>query len=561
MRGTFRGIRGICGLDGRLTPTAGHSSRRRRPVYNDVVVNARINPTGNPVWVCKVIAHANEVNLVFSSPTFLFLFLPLTLLVYHVIPERSRIRNWWLLAASIGFYFWGAGSAILAIVFVGVSSFVGAYVGWRVAQRRAQAPTVAQADQNSGVRTRAGTRIPTMVILLVVAAPLIAFKYLPQISTYHLPILGPVLDQLAAAHWVMPLGISFFTFHAISFVVDSARTGAPLTKSFSSYLLYLFVFPHQIAGPIVRYSEIGRQIEAVRVISARQLGYGVTRFTWGLAKKVLIADACGRVADSFFNHLDQTAQLSAPGAWIGVLAYTLQIYFDFSGYSDMAIGLALMFGFTFPENFRAPYTASSVTDFWRRWHITLTKWFRDYVYIPLGGNRKGVWVEYGALLLVFFLTSLWHGALIGFLVWGALHSGALLFERVTGLRNVKRFVLIRRAITFAFVLVSWVPFRVTTGHNSLLAWRTMFTGTWDFISPHIVLALTPTAIIALAVGSVVAFMPSKKTGFQTVFGGEGAAALFTFRWKCAWVLAPIMLFVTLAIVLWSDFSPFLYFQF
>jgi alginate O-acetyltransferase complex protein AlgI len=492
------------------------------------------------------------VFVVFSSPTFLFIFLPVTLLVYHAIPVRSRARNAWLLAASVLFYLWGAGSAILALLFVAISSFGGAYIAWLLVRR-------ARPHFRDGEARKIS--IPSMVTLLIIITPLIAFKYVPQIATLPIPHLSSGLTTLGAQSWALPLGISFFTFHALSFVIDSARAGGPLTKSFPSYLLYLFVFPHQIAGPIVRYSEMGAQISAVRRITVQQMGYGITRFTWGLAKKVLVADNCGLVANAVFERASNPALLSGPGAWLGALAYALQIYFDFSGYSDMAIGLAQMFGFKFPENFRSPYTANNVTDFWRRWHITLTAWFRDYVYIPLGGNRRGVWVEYGALLLVFLLTALWHGALAGFLIWGTMHSVALLFERITGLRKMRSFVAVRRVLTMLFVIIAWVPFRALELDSTLNVWQMMAVGPWDFMAPSLLASLTPLTIGAIALGSLAFVMPSRRTGFQTIFGKPEPDTLTGFRWKTAWALVPVLLIVTLSMVLHSSFSPFLYFQF
>jgi alginate O-acetyltransferase complex protein AlgI len=490
--------------------------------------------------------------VVFSSPTFLFIFLPVTLLVYHSIPVRSRWRNAWLLLASVLFYYWGAGSAILAILFVGVSSFGGAYIAYVLARRHSRL-----ADK----RGERAIGIPSFVVLGIVLVPLIVFKYLPQISVLGIPGISNSLGDIGASSWVLPLGVSFFTFHAVSYVIDSARAGTPLTRNFGSYSLYLFVFPHQIAGPIVRYSEIGAQIESIRRITSREMGYGITRFTWGLAKKVVIADSCGTVANAMFDNAGNDALLSGTGAWIGAFAYGLQIYFDFSGYSDMAIGLAAMFGFKFPENFRAPYSSASVSEFWRRWHITLTKWFQDYIYIPLGGNRKGKAVEYGALLTVFLLTSLWHGALAGFLVWGAMHSAALLFERITGLRNAKRFRIPRRIITLSFVLVAWVPFRALEIPQTLNIWSAMLRGPWDFMSPQLWVSLTPFTVAAMAIGALSFFASPRRTGFETIFGEASGGRLHAFRWKAAWVLVPLALTGALTLVLHSDFSPFLYFQF
>lgn len=488
--------------------------------------------------------------MVFSSPTFLFLFLPITLAVYHLIPVRSRFRNLWLLVASILFYYWGAGGAIGAIIFVGSFSWIGAYLTWRWVR-----------SQPAPEGEKHKLRWPTWLTLFIVLGPLLTFKYIPQIATYDIPGLSGILDSLSASSWVLPLGVSFFTFHAVSFVIDSAREGRPIAKSFPSYLLYLFVFPHQIAGPIVRYSEIGAQIEAVRVVTTRAAAYGVSRFAWGLAKKVLIADNCGKIADAVFANASNETVLSAPGAWIGVLAYAMQIYFDFSGYSDMAIGLAALFGFRFPENFRSPYTSASISEFWRRWHITLTNWFRDYIYIPLGGNRRGPWIEYGGLLLVFTLTSLWHGALAGFLLWGALHGGAMLFERVTGIRKWHRFRAIRRLATFLFVILAWVPFRALTLGDTWAIWSALFAGPWDFTSPFVTASLTPMTVAALLVGLLSVLAPSTRTGFEIVFGRTAPETLDGFRWKVAAVAAPVLLLVAVCAVLLSDFSPFLYFQF
>jgi alginate O-acetyltransferase complex protein AlgI len=280
-----------------------------------------------------------------------------------------------------------------------------------------------------------------------------------------------------------------------------------------------------------------------------------------LSKKVLIADNCGIIADAMFNDAANASLMTGPGAWLGAVAYALQIYFDFSGYSDMAIGLAAMFGFKFPQNFRSPYASMSVSDFWKRWHITLTKWFQDYIYIPLGGNRRGIWVEYGVLLLIFLLTSLWHGALAGFLLWGAMHSGALLLERITGIRKMKSFVAPRRILTLLFVIVAWVPFRALELNTSVDIWQAMLGGPWDFMSPHLWLALTPITVTAMIVGSLSFIASAKRTGFELVFGQAVSDTLMGFRWKTALVLVPVALVVTLSMVLQSDFSPFLYFQF
>ncbi|MBB5845115.1 alginate O-acetyltransferase complex protein AlgI [Conyzicola lurida] len=476
------------------------------------------------------------------------MFLPVTLLVYHLLPVHGRTRNWWLLLASVLFYWWGVGGEIVAISFVAVFSFVATWVSWYITKKRVQSGHPGAA------------RVPLALTVAIILIPLLVFKYIPQAAESGVPGFTRLADSFGAADWILPLGISFFTFHAVSFAVDSARTGFPLTRSFPSYLMYLFVFPHQIAGPIVRYAEIKEEIENPRVITPSRLGYGASRFTWGLAKKVLIADNAGLVANAMFDSAAYSGQLSAPGAWIGAIAYAIQIYFDFSGYSDMAIGLAAMLGFHFPENFRSPYASHSISDFWRRWHITLTRWFRDYVYIPLGGNRRGAVVEYGALLVVFALTSLWHGALVGFLIWGGLQAAAMLIERATGLRDSKRFLLVRRILTAFFILFAWVPFRTTDFEHSVEIWRAMlFRYPADFVAPQILTSLTSLSIAALILGALAFFASSKRTGFERVFAPtEGNLAVSKVR---GWAVAPVLFVVTIAGVLLSDFSPFLYFQF
>jgi alginate O-acetyltransferase complex protein AlgI len=232
---------------------------------------------------------------------------------------------------------------------------------------------------------------------------------------------------------LLPIGISFFTFHAISYVVDVYRRDAVAQKSPVHAALYMLLFPQLIAGPIIRYRDIADQL-ACRMVTLDDFAYGVRRFVIGLAKKVLIANVVAGPADRIFGM--PLAQLSMAHAWLGIICYTLQIYFDFSGYSDMAIGLGRMFGFRFPENFRWPYVATSIQDFWRRWHLSLSTWFRDYLYIPLGGNRVPLARQYRNLVTVFFLCGLWHGASWNFVIWGLWHGAFLVVERVV---NTRRF--------------------------------------------------------------------------------------------------------------------------
>jgi alginate O-acetyltransferase complex protein AlgI len=482
--------------------------------------------------------------MVFSSPTFLFLFLPLTLLAYLVVP--TSWRNGCLLVASVLFYVWGAGGEVLVLLYVCLLSFTGARLAHRAGLRAEQARAEGTVPQ--------APRAAVALLIVMLLIPIGLYKYAPPVTDLVRSIGWSSAPTIG---WALPLGISFFTFHAISYVVDVSRGGLPPERNLKDYLLYLFLFPHQIAGPIVRYSEIVGELKNRRDVTLGNATYGLTRFSWGLAKKAFIADSAGVVADAAFGAPHSTLNCST--AWVGALAYAIQIYFDFSGYSDMAIGLAAIFGFRFPENFRAPYRSLGPADFWRRWHMTLSRWFRDYVYIPLGGNRHGVRREYAALLVTFGLTSLWHGATWGFLVWGGLHSLSLMLERVTGLRNSTSLPYVRRAVMAVFVVVSWVPFRSPTLTHAVDVWQAMVAGGRGAPSPEVLITLTPWNLIALGIGGLVFLGPRQITGFQLIHGGYTERV--GFRYPLAAVTAPLLLTVAVISVLWLDFSPFLYFQF
>jgi alginate O-acetyltransferase complex protein AlgI len=482
--------------------------------------------------------------MVFSSPTFLFLFLPLTLLAYLAVP--ASWRNACLLVASVVFYIWGSGGEVLVLLYVSVLSFTGALLARRAGDRAARASLAGEPAQ--------APRGAIAVLILLLLIPIALYKYAPPVSELVRSVAWSSAPTVSLA---LPLGISFFTFHAISYVVDVGRGGLPPERSLKDYLLYLFLFPHQIAGPIVRYSEIAAELKSRRDVTLGNATYGLTRFAWGLTKKAFIADSIGVIADAAFRAPNSTMNMST--AWIGALAYAVQIYFDFSGYSDMAIGLAAMFGFRFPENFRAPYRSIGPADFWRRWHMTLSRWFRDYVYIPLGGNRHGLRREYAALLITFLLTSLWHGATWAFLVWGGLHSLALVIERVTGLRGSDRLVTLRRGAMVLFIVVSWVPFRSPTLGHAVDIWQAMVSGRIGAPAPEVLITLTPWTLIALGTGLLVFVGPRDITGFQWVHGGH--TNQIDFRYLRAAITAPVLLALAVISVLWLGFSPFLYFQF
>lgn len=383
--------------------------------------------------------------MVFSSPIFLFGFLPLALLLYYVSPKA--IKNIVLLLVSLVFYAWGE-VFFLSVMLLSIASnyFVGKSLG-------------RQHAENASHTSLKTTLILGVVINIVL---LIAFKYanfMVNNANIVLAALYLPLVTLSAVH--LPLGISFFTFQAISYIVDVYRKETKVQNNILDLALYISLFPQLIAGPIVRYHDIATQIVS-RVHSTDLFASGVQRFIIGLAKKMLIANTLGELAENIFS-LAIDDNLTAPLAWVGVLAYALQIYYDFSGYSDMAIGLGRMFGFQFQENFNYPYISTSLREFWRRWHISLSTWFRDYVYIPLGGSRVSTVRVYVNLFLVFVLTGVWHGANWSFIVWGLFHGVFLALEHA-GLSKVLNQLWrpLQHFYLISVVMLSWVFFRANT---------------------------------------------------------------------------------------------------
>ena len=370
--------------------------------------------------------------MVFSSLSFLFLFLPALLAVYYLVPQRYREgRNAVLLLFSLGFYGCG-GWRLLPLILVSITMN---YVFGRLAapgRRRRKTALAAAVACNLGL--------------------LFVFKYLGFV-TANLHALIPAVPELTI---LLPIGISFYTFQAMSYVIDVYRGDAAVERSFLHVALYVVLFPQLVAGPIVRYSTVAEEIRCRRE-GADDMAEGLQRFLFGLAKKVLLANQMGLIADAAFS---QTApRLSMGLAWLGVIGYTLQIYFDFSGYSDMAIGLGRVFGFHFLENFNYPYVSRSVTEFWRRWHISLSTWFREYLYIPLGGNRcsRAKWMR--NLFLVWAATGIWHGASWNFLLWGLYFWALLLLEKFLLAKPLaKAPAAVGHIYTMLLVMVSWAIF-------------------------------------------------------------------------------------------------------
>lgn len=383
--------------------------------------------------------------MVFSSIIFIFYFLPVFLLGYYLSGWRTGV----LLAGSAAFYVWGEGPYIFVLAALILANYAGS---------RAIA-----AMEGAGRR-----RLMLTALVALDLAVLGVFKYAGFLA-HNLNALAPGLG-VPELKLALPLGISFFTFQLISYVADVYWRRVAVEPSLTRFAAYILMFPHLIAGPIVRFAHIAEELHADRRNSGR-IGLGVQYFIVGLCQKVLVANSVAPLADHAFG---LGAALDPATAWLGALAYALQIYFDFCGYSNMAIGLAFMLGFTFPKNFDHPYAARSITDFWRRWHISLSSWFRDYVYIPLGGNRGGAAKTVRNLLVVFLLTGVWHGAAWTFIVWGLYHGAFLLIERF-GLSRVLAAGprVLSHAYALLVVMVGWVFFRADTLTHALDYLRVM----------------------------------------------------------------------------------------
>lgn len=484
--------------------------------------------------------------MIFSSSIFLCLFLPLFLILYYLTDRKYK--NFVLLFSSVLFYAWGAPKFIFVIIGTTIIDFF----------------FVKMLDLNKAKRVR------IFFLLLSVSMNLgllVYFKY----SNFFIENVNALLHSLGVQgeiSWtklVLPIGISFYTFETLTYVVDVYRGVHKPLKNFWDYQLYIILFPKLIAGPIIRYHEIADQIpdrSARDNVDEKLMGF--YRFCLGLGKKVLIANTIATYADAVYGApvtaegaLDPT-HIAAGTAWFAAIAYTLQIYFDFSGYSDMAIGLARMIGFRFPENFNNPYVAESITDFWRRWHITLGAWMRNYLYIPLGGNRVSKTRLYFNLWLVFLLSGLWHGASWNFIFWGAWHGFFLVIERLFLLKLTARIGKIPRIMqTMFFVVIGWVFFRV---EHVAPAWnyvKAMFGITAGDISVAPTIEWMYTFYVAVFFSFFVIVYRGQKLQDKVY----GIPHLKT-RGHLAMTICSLLLFVlSLSYVTGSNFNPFIYFRF
>ena len=471
--------------------------------------------------------------MVFSSSTFLFLFLPITLLGYYLVGRR--LRNLFLLGMSLLFYAWGGPrAALLMVASILINYLCGLWVG--------------------AASGKASPWPKRMAVFCAVAANLgilFYFKYL----NFAVETAQRLFHFTAGVRQIaLPIGISFFTFQGMSYVLDVAMGKAKVQRNPLKIALYISLFPQLIAGPIVRYSDIEAQIDS-REIDLDKLASGVQRFAVGLVKKAWIANTLGQVADGVFNPAVPNSSVGL--TWLGVICYMFQIYFDFSGYSDMAIGLGRMFGFEFLENFRHPYSAKTMTDFWRRWHISLSSWFRDYVYIPLGGNRRGN--QYLHQLTVFLLTGLWHGASWSFVLWGLWHGLWLMAEKPL-IKSGKLDRIpgwLQWLFTMLRVLTGWVLFRRESVQGTLqllgimfgLAQpeRVIYTAAW-YLDGWVILTL---------IAAVLACVP-----WREVLGERFNAWLASDRGVlCTRAAACVLLLFGAVLVITSTYNPFIYFRF
>ncbi|WP_338470690.1 MBOAT family O-acyltransferase [Niallia sp. XMNu-256] len=475
--------------------------------------------------------------MLFSSTTFLFLFLPVVLILYFISPRF--LKNSILLGASLFFYAWGEPVFVLIMLFSILINYIFALI----------------IDSNRNKR-----KLTKWILTLTIIANLLLlgiFKYANFVidninSIFNLSIDIPMI--------ALPLGISFFTFQGLSYVIDVYRKDGKVQKNPLNIALYISLFPQLIAGPIVRYQTVAEQITR-RKETLKKFAEGSKRFIMGLAKKMLLANNCGWVADQVFSQ--PTHELSMGLAWIGIIAYALQIYFDFSGYSDMAIGLGKMFGFEFLENFNYPYISRSVTEFWRRWHISLSTWFRDYLYIPLGGNRGTTFQLYRNIFIVWLATGIWHGASWTFIAWGVYYGILIMLEKAFLLKLLEKIPLILQHIyTILAFLIGWVFFRSETFSYAFNYLGTMFglngNQIWDSNASFYFTQYG--VIILLAVIISIPVFPYVQNKINKFLVGKGtvinvsADIVISFGYY-------ILFLITIISLVSTTFNPFIYFRF
>lgn len=465
--------------------------------------------------------------MVFSSVVFLLLFLPIVF-IGNIICTKY-LSNVWLLLASLFFYAWGEPVLVLVMV----ASILINYVAGILIEKTNQS-------------------VKKIVLILGVTCNLGILGYY-KYAAFLAGLLNALVHKplFPVPEVTLPIGISFFTFQAISYIADVYRGETKCSKNIIHTALYISFFPQLIAGPIVKFHDINEQIKSRRM-SVSMVAEGFRRFLYGLSKKVLIANVLADVVDRIYAM--EMGAVDSKLAWIAALFYTFQIYYDFSGYSDMAIGLGRMFGFSIPENFHYPYLSGSITEFWRRWHISLGSWFREYVYIPLGGNRRGEVRTYVNLIIVFFLTGLWHGANVTFIVWGMLHGLCMLIERWGFIKILKRLGPISIVGTFFVTCVAWVFFRADNLQvakdflsRMFLFWR-YEGGGYELIDIMSYRQLTMVIVAIVAMGFFQLYLPEKIKNIWRFSVAES-------------VCLTVLLIVSLSMLAANTYNPFIYFQF
>lgn len=479
--------------------------------------------------------------MLFSSMTFIYVFLPLVCCIYLLV--RNELKNHVLLIASLVFYAWGEPKYLAIMIATILINYVFAIL-------------IEKANSNvlSGKLSSFFFNKKLLLALCITAnlTILCYFKYFNFLAENINLLFKANVDFIKV---IMPIGISFYTFQSISYVMDVYR-GESAQKDMYKLALYISLFPQLIAGPIVKYHEISAQIES-RSVNFSTLSYGIKRFIIGLSKKMLIANTFGEIADKIFSANPDS--FSPQIAWLGAICYTLQIYFDFSGYSDMAIGLGAIFGFKFPENFNYPYISKTISEFWRRWHISLSSWFREYLYIPLGGNRKGNKRTYFNLFLVFLATGVWHGAAWNFVIWGLYNGFFVIIERLLNLNKdtqtkpLYQRVLLHIYCIFAFI-IGWVLFRSPDLEYAINYISNMFF-CLDYTDEPYILEYYISALDALLlIFALVVCLPVFK---NILYSSENSTILSVAVNICTYIL----LIVSTAQIAGSTYNPFIYFRF
>lgn len=472
--------------------------------------------------------------MVFSSIYFLLYFLPIVLLGYHFI--NDKYKNHWLLLASIFFYAWGAPLFIFVVLATIIVDFFLVNQIYRAAQQHKKKWLIASLLLNLGM--------------------LSYFKY----ANFFVENVNAILESIgfATVDWTavaLPIGISFYIFQSITYAIDVYRGVNPPAKDLGRYMLFILLFPQLIAGPIVKYHQIANQIDARKETTDDRL-LGFYRFCIGLAKKVLIANTLAVYATQILD--GPIAEYSTTTVWLGIIAYTFQIYFDFAGYSDMAIGLARIFGFHFPENFNSPYISKSISEFWRRWHMTLGAFMKEYLYIPLGGNRVATKQRlYFNLALVFILSGLWHGASWNYVLWGAFHGLFLILDRMFLLRILDKLgSVISIVLTFFIVTVGWAIFRMEDFSQMQVVLYKMFS--FDFSSTiQLNAEYWVLLLIAIVFSIFTAFKFGKNIEQAVYFQPQATIG----RHFILFAIALLLFIASLASITASDFNPFIYFRF